>query len=219
MPLEARKVSYRYGRGDWVLRGASLSVSPGEVVGLRGESGSGKTTFARIIAGYLRPQEGAVLLDGKPLPRRCYNPVQLMHQHPEKAVNPRWRMRDTLEEAWEVDEVTLEELGVETSWLGRWPNELSGGELQRICLARALGPETRFLIADEITTMLDAVTQAQIWKAILARVKERGLGVLAVSHDASLLERVADRVVGVEEMMAEPTGARPGDAGERLSAG
>ncbi|MBC7231363.1 MAG: ATP-binding cassette domain-containing protein [Actinobacteria bacterium] len=219
MPLEARKVSYRYGRGDWVLRGASLSVSPGEVVGLRGESGSGKTTFARIIAGYLHPQEGAVLLDGKPLPRGCYNPVQLMHQHPERAVNPRWRMRDTLNEAWEVDEVTLEELGVETSWLGRWPNELSGGELQRICLARALGPETRFLIADEITTMLDAVTQAQIWRAILARVKERGLGVLAVSHDASLLERVADRVVVVEEMMVQPTETRPGDAGERLSAG
>ncbi|MGQ9705005.1 MAG: ABC transporter ATP-binding protein [Actinomycetota bacterium] len=201
MPLEAREVSFRYGRRDWVLYRASLTLSPGETVGLRGDSGSGKTTFARVIAGYLHPQEGEVLLDGAPLPRGCYNPVQLMHQHPEKAVNPRWRMRDTLNEAWEVDAATLEELGVEPSWLNRWPNELSSGELQRICLARALSPETRFLIADEITTMLDAVTQAQIWRAIRARV-EKGLGVLAVSHDASLLERVADRVLGVKDIMS-----------------
>ncbi len=201
MPLEARDVSFRYGRGDWVIHRASLTVDPGEVVGLKGESGLGKTTFARVIAGYLFPQEGVVLLDHAHLRRGCYNPVQLMHQHPEKAVNPRWRMRDTLKEAWEVDDATLAALGVEPSWLGRWPNELSGGELQRICLARALGPETRFLIADEITTMLDAVTQAQIWRAILARVRESGLGVLAISHDGALLKRVADRVVEMVDIM------------------
>lgn len=201
MPLEAREVSFRYGRGGWVLRRASLSVSPGEVVGLKGESGSGKTTFARVVAGYLYPQKGEVLLDGRPLTRGRYNPVQLMHQHPEKAVNPRWRMRDTLKEAWEVDAATLDTLGIDRTWLDRWPNELSGGELQRVCLARALGPETRFLVADEITTMLDAVTQAQIWRAILARVEGSGLGVLAISHDAFLLERVADRVLEAKNVL------------------
>lgn len=201
MPLEAREISFRYGSGEWVLRGVSLAVNPGEVVGLKGESGTGKTTLARVVAGYLHPLEGEVLLDGKPLARGCYNPVQLMHQHPEKAVNPRWRMRDTLKEAWEVDGATMEALGIERSWLERWPNELSGGELQRICLARALGPGTRFLIADEITTMLDAVTQAQIWGAILGRVKSHGMGVLAVSHDVSLLGQVADRVLDIGEMM------------------
>lgn len=200
MPLEARGVSFYYRRGEWVLRGASLAVRPGEVVGLQGKSGTGKTTFARIMAGYLRPQEGVVVLNGAPLPQGGYNPVQLVHQHPERAVNPRWRMRDTLKEAWDVDEETLELLGIDRSWLNRWPNELSGGELQRICLARALGPETHFLIADEITTMLDAVTQAQIWKAILGKVKESGLGVLAISHDASLLRVVADRVVEMREL-------------------
>ncbi|WP_458011435.1 ABC transporter ATP-binding protein [Candidatus Solincola sp.] len=200
MPLEARGVSFYYRRGEWVLRGASLVVRPGEVVGLQGKSGTGKTTFARIMAGYLRPQEGVVLLDGAPLPQGGYSPVQLVHQHPERAVNPRWRMREILKEAWDVDEKTLELLGIDRSWLNRWPNELSGGELQRICLARALGPETRFLIADEITTMLDAVTQAQIWKVILGKVKESGLGVLAISHDASLLRVVADRVVEMREL-------------------
>lgn len=207
MPLEARKVSFRYGRGELVLRQVSLSVSAGDVVGLRGDSGSGKTTLARVIAGYLPPSEGVVLLDEAPLPRGCYNPVQLIHQHPEKAVNPRWRIRDILEESWKVDKATLDMLGIDFSWLNYWPNELSGGELQRICLARALGPSTRFLVADEITTMLDAVTQAQIWRAILVKVKEDGLGVLAVSHDASLLRQVADRVLEMENIK---------EAGERL---
>jgi peptide/nickel transport system ATP-binding protein len=200
MPLEAREVSFYYRRGEWVLRRASLIVNPGEIVGLRGESGSGKTTFARIMAGYLKPKGGVVLLDGTPLPRGCYNPVQLVHQHPEKAVNPRWRILDILEEARGVDSETMELLGIDPSWLNRWPNELSGGELQRICLARALRPETRYLIADEITTMLDAVTQAQIWKAILEMVWEMGLGVLAISHDVSLLGVVADRVVEMEKI-------------------
>ncbi|MDI7252537.1 MAG: ATP-binding cassette domain-containing protein, partial [Actinomycetota bacterium] len=130
MPLEARGVSFYYRRGEWVLRGASLVVRPGEVVGLQGKSGTGKTTFARIMAGYLRPQEGVVLLDGAPLPQGGYSPVQLVHQHPERAVNPRWRMREILKEAWDVDEKTLELLGIDRSWLNRWPNELSGGELQ-----------------------------------------------------------------------------------------
>ncbi len=201
MPLEARKVDFRYGRGDWVLNGISLSLSPGEVVGLMGPSGTGKTTLARLLAGYLAPDGGEILLDSAPLPRRGYNPVQLMHQHPERAINPRWRIRDALREAWEVDHATLEMLGIDPSWLDRWPNELSGGELQRICLARALGPRTRYLIADEITTMLDALTQAQIWQAIMNRVEEAQLGVLAVSHDGSLLGRLSDRVAHIKAGM------------------
>lgn len=87
--LEARELWFRYGkRNPWVLRAAALEVRPGEIVGLRGESGQGKTTLARVLAGYLRAQKGAVLLDGAPLPTRGFSPVQLVFQAPELAANP-----------------------------------------------------------------------------------------------------------------------------------
>lgn len=203
MLLEGKAIGFRYDRGSWVLRGVSLRVGPGEVVGLKGPSGKGKTTLARVLAGYLAPAEGDVLLDGERRRRNGFNPVQLIYQHPEKAVNPRWRMRKVLAEAGADDPAMLHRLGIDETWLDRWPNELSGGELQRVCLARALGPQTRYLIADEITTMLDAVTQAQIWQAILDKVRDDGLGVLAVSHDDSLLRRLAARILDIEELIQE----------------
>lgn len=198
MRLEANDIYFRYGKGKWLLSGRSLQVNSGEIVGLSGPSGCGKTTLARIIAGYEQPHAGTVSLDNKPLPQKGYNPVQLVFQHPEQAVNPRWRMRQVLEEAWSIDEATLEALGIETSWLDRWPNELSGGELQRFCVARALGPNTRFLIADEMTTMLDAITQAQLWHYVLDVAQKRKLGVIVVSHERALMNRLCDRIVELE---------------------
>lgn len=204
MPLEARGIGFRYRRGPWVLRGVDLAVEPGELVGLAGPSGMGKTTLARLLAGYERPLEGTVQLDGAPLPATGYNPVQLVFQHPEKAVNPRWRMRDTLTEGWEPLPELLAALGIEPGWFNRWPNELSAGELQRFCLARALGPRTRYLIADEITTMLDAVTQAQIWHVVLGLVRERNLGVLVISHDRPLIEHLCHRTADLKSRPVLP---------------
>ena len=89
----------------------------------------------------------------------------------------------------------LAALNIEPLWLTRWPHELSGGELQRFAVARALGPETRYLIADEMTTMLDANTQAQIWRAVLAHARQYQVGVLAISHESPLLARICDRVL------------------------
>lgn len=197
MPLEAKNIGFRYNSGPWVLRGMNITVNPGEVIGLTGPSGCGKTTLGRIIAGYEQPCEGSVKLDGQPLPVNGYNPVQLVFQHPEKAVNSRWYMKDTVGEGWNPDEATLKALGIEPEWLNRWPNELSGGELQRFCVARALGPNTRYLIADEMTTMLDAITQAQIWHVVLDIAQKRNLGVLVVSHEQSLINRLCSRVVDI----------------------
>ena len=89
-----------------------------------------------------------------------------------------------------MDPALLEGLGVRESWLERYPSELSGGELQRICVARALRPELRFLLCDELSAMLDLVTQAEIWKFLLDQAERRSLGLLIVSHDAKLLGRL-----------------------------
>ena len=105
-------------------------------------------------------------------------------------MDPLLPLRRTLEEAGPVDPALLEGLGVRESWLERYPSELSGGELQRICVARALRPELRFLLCDELSAMLDLVTQAEIWKFLLDQAERRSLGLLIVSHDAKLLGRL-----------------------------
>ncbi|GAK40197.1 ATP-binding cassette domain-containing protein [Paenibacillus urinalis] len=197
MQLEAKKLGFRYGRRqDWCMRDIHLSISSGEMVGLRGPSGAGKSTLARLLAGYLQPLEGEVLLDGAPLSLYTgYAPVQLVLQHPESAVNPRWHMHKVLQEAGVYDRELLHSLGIEEDWLARRPGELSGGELQRFCVARALGVGTKFLIADEMTTMLDAVTQAQIWNVVKKMAVERELGILVISHEGNLLSQLCSRII------------------------
>ena len=165
MKLEARGMTFYYPgkRKRPVLQGVSLSIAPGERVGLQAPSGSGKTTLCRLMAGYEKPQQGEILLDGRPLQDyRGVCPVQMVWQHPETVVDPLLRLGDTLSEAGAVEERLAQALHIEQAWRNRYPAELSGGELQRFCIARALRPETRFLLCDEISAMLDLVTQAQI---------------------------------------------------------
>lgn len=195
MKLEAKKLSFFYGENQ-ILNNYSFSLQSGERIGLSGVSGSGKTTLCRLLAGYQLPQEGEILLDGKPLQTyKGYCPVQLIGQHPEQMVNPRLRLRDIVIEGGPVAPELAEALALESAWLDRFPGELSGGELQRFCIARALKPGTRFLLADEISTMLDWLTQSQLWNFLLEETKRRGIGLLVVSHSPSLLERVCERTI------------------------
>ena len=89
----------------------------------------------------------------------------------------------------------MDDMGIEAAWLERWPTELSGGELQRFCIARVLGPETKFLICDEISTMLDVITQAQIWRKVLDVVEKNHLGLIVVTHNMALAKKVCNRIV------------------------
>lgn len=200
MLLEAKNISFRYGKGQFILRNIDLNVKSGERVGLVGPSGYGKSTLSKILAGYEKPVEGKVYLDGTEVPKKVYNPIQLIYQHPEKAINPRWKMRMVLEESGEIDEGLMYEAGIESEWLARYPRELSGGELQRFCVARALNKKTKFIIADEISTMLDVITQAQIWNLVLKEVKKRNLGMIVVTHNMALAEKVCTRVVDLREL-------------------
>jgi peptide/nickel transport system ATP-binding protein len=195
MQLKANNIGFFYDRSRWIFRNFNFTIDAGEIVGLSGKSGCGKTTFARVLSGYEQQKEGTVTLNNSPLPKRGYQPVQLVFQHPEKGVNPKWRMEKVLHEGGKIDGQLLDLLGIKQEWLTRWPNELSGGELQRFCVARALGTGTRFLIADEMTTMLDAITQAQIWHAVLEIARQRKIGVLVISHEEALIRRLCTRVV------------------------
>ena len=208
MRLEARDISFKYGKGTrQILNHVTLMVESGEKVGIMAPSGYGKTTLCKILAGYEKPDQGEVLLDGTPIRAfRGYIPVQMVWQNPELSVNPKRRLRTvTAEGDWSFEDTgeraRIEaELGIRDEWKERFPVEVSGGELQRFCIARALGRRTKLLIADEMTTMLDLITQGQIWDFVLKELKRRDIGMIAVSHSPELLEKVCDRVVHLRTM-------------------
>ena len=199
MALCCRNVSFAYDAAAPVLRDVSFSVERGERVALVAPSGYGKTTLCRIIAGFLSAQTGAVEIDGAPLARKGARSAQLIWQQPELAFDPRLRMSKSLREVSGYEEAYRNELldrfNAKTEWLNRFPSELSGGELMRFCIVRALLARPAYLICDEMTAMLDAVTQAFVWKELISFADANQLGLLVVSHSPDLLNRVATRII------------------------
>lgn len=208
MILEVKNVTFYYHRRRKrpILDQVSLTIHPGERVGLTAPSGRGKTTLCRLMAGYEYPRRGEVLLDGRPVAGyQGVCPVQMLWQHPEMAVDPLLRLGVTLKESGmdgSEQKERMEQLGIHQEWLRRFPSELSGGELQRFCLVRALRPGVQFLLCDEISAMLDLATQARIWNVLLEEAERRGLGLLIVSHDEALLERVCTRQASLSELQS-----------------
>ncbi|GAB2482364.1 hypothetical protein GCM10027030_15630 [Luteococcus sediminum] len=202
MSLTARDVTVAFD-GRTVLHGVSLTVDPGQTVGLRGPSGVGKTTLARALAGLVPVQDGQVSCDGRaPAPRgRMDGNIAMLFQSPRRSCSPRMRLRqviaETLPRRADVDDQLhrlAAEVGLTDDLLDRLPDEVSDGQLQRAALARALAARPRYLICDEATAMLDSVTTAQVVQVLRRRAAD-GLGVLAISHDEKLLSAWADRVV------------------------
>jgi len=207
MQLEGKNICFKYNtNGKWILKNVNICISSGEIVGLIGESGCGKSTLAKILSGYINPCDGEVLWNKKPLPKTGFCPVQMIHQHPELSVNPRQKMYKILHEGDSPDDDTLQAVGIKPEWMQRWPGELSGGELQRFCIARAVGNKTKFLICDEITTMLDTITQAQIWQTILNIVKKNNLGMLIITHNITLAQKICTRTITIP---TKPTKSSP----------
>ena len=201
MELKAKNISFKYPSAkEYILKDVNLELDNNKITGLIGDSGSGKSTLCKILSGYIQNYEGEISINGEKMPTNGFKPIQLIYQHPEKVMNPKWKMKDVLEESWDVSEDMLSTFGIQKSWLTRFPHELSGGELQRFSVLRSLNPKTKFLIADEMTTMLDAITQVQILNSVLNIVKQRKMGFLLVSHDMDLVDTICDEKIYLNDI-------------------
>lgn len=217
--LAAQEVTKSFGRGRRslpALKGVSLHLREGESVGVVGPSGSGKSTLARIISGHLALDAGEVRLEEDALPtswrgadRARRRRIQLIMQDPADALSPRLTVEALVREPLDVARVgddaarrekvaaALDSVGLpgEGTFLQAFTHELSGGQLQRIALARALVADPKILVADEPTAMLDASEQARLLVVLRERQVEMGLGLVLISHDLAAVRKVTDRIV------------------------
>lgn len=218
--VEVRHVSHRYkaaGRASVrALQDVSFSLYRGEIFGLVGESGSGKSTMARCLMNLCRPSEGAIFYDGidtcDPVQfrrnrRRLQARRQLVFQDSASSLNQRMKVADLVTEAMRIQrrrpergsmraeaEFWLRRVGLDDSFLDRYPPELSGGQRQRVAIARALSMEPEFLVADEPVASLDVSIQAQIVNLFLDLQRETKFTLLFIAHDLSMVEFLCDRV-------------------------
>ncbi len=201
MSLQAHRITAGHHGGESVLTDVSLTIAAGSITGLTGASGSGKTTLARVLAGLHTPQHGHITLDGRPLSVAAPGAVAMLFQSPRTAVTARWTLGRIIDEQLRAprrgaDRVhaTAQRDGLTDDLLARRPHQVSDGQLQRACLARALVQRPRYLICDEMTAMLDPATTAAL-SAVITEETRSGLGVLAISHHHGLLEVWADHVI------------------------
>ncbi|MFD4509144.1 ATP-binding cassette domain-containing protein [Streptomyces sp. NPDC058457] len=218
--LDVRDLRVTYGgrgggrRGGRVaVDGVSLSVAPEETLGLVGESGSGKTTVARCVAGLLRPGAGTVTFEGRPLGRAGRRPpelqraVQMVFQDPRSSLNPRMTVASIIAEVWRTHPVTapegdrtgalhrlLADMGLDPEVAARRAGDLSGGQCQRVSIARALAVRPRLLVCDEAVSALDVSVQAQILRLLVDLRGRHRLAMLFISHDLGVVHQIADRV-------------------------
>ena len=212
--LSIDSVTAGYGKGPDVLQEVSVSVERGRTVAVVGESGSGKSTLARVITGLLPPRSGEILFQGELLPhalaqrtKQQLRQAQMIYQLPDVALNPRQRVRDIVgrplsfylglrgkERERRIIEL-LEQIELSETYINRLPDELSGGEKQRICIARALAAEPELIICDEVTSALDTIVAKAILDLLQRLQYELQLTYLFISHDIDTVASIADRVV------------------------
>jgi ABC-type dipeptide/oligopeptide/nickel transport system ATPase subunit len=214
--LSVEDVTFAYGSGPTVLKDASLTVPPGCSIGLVGESGSGKTTLASLLVGLLQPTVGSVTVDGTPWKavkrtsdlRRA---VQMIFQNPYTALNPRMTALRTVSEVFEccrglatreAEEQArslLDRVGIEGAALDKLPRNLSGGQCQRVGIARALAAGPTVIVADEPTSALDVSVQAQILNLLGDLRREQGLSLVLVSHDLDVVKYLTEDALVMDQ--------------------
>ncbi|MBB2699213.1 ABC transporter ATP-binding protein [Rhizobium phaseoli] len=191
-----------------VVRGISFQVNPGETLGIVGESGCGKSTVLRCLAGMEAGWTGQIELGGKPIgkkrSREELTSAQMVFQDPYGSLHPRHRIGTALAEPlramghsdiWSKVERALIQVGLPASFANRFPHELSGGQRQRVAIARALILSPPILLLDEPTSALDVSVQAEILNLLADQREEKGLTYLLVSHDLAVIAHICDRVL------------------------
>ena len=220
MLLKAENISHTYHNHNYrmghtsneVLHDVDLTIAEGETVGLLGPSGSGKSTLGQIIAGLHEPSDGHIYFHDKeikyPYRGRERQKIQVMFQHPESVLNPRRTIIQSMEEVYRLYNIKyskeglvemLKPFGIYEAHIMRLPAQLSGGELQRIALARVLLLEPELIVLDEPTSMLDTISQAQIMQMLMRLQKERGIAYLFITHDDDLCRFVSHKILKIEK--------------------
>ena len=199
--VEVRDLHVRYGAFE-AVKGVSFTVGAGEIFGIVGESGSGKSTIAKVLMGLERASSGEVILSG-PAPGRRLS-MQMIFQDAVGSLNPRMTVRTALDEVLRTggSRRTAEELvdlvGLSSAVLSQYPREMSGGQCQRVSVARALARDPDVLVADEPVSALDVSVQARVLNLLRDLRRDMGLAIILIAHDLAVVKNVCDRVAVME---------------------
>lgn len=214
MLIDVRKVTKAFKNDDsWlfpsyqhVLNGVSITVNEGECVGIVGESGSGKSTLGKVVLGLESPDSGEVVLGEAIDNLPTHKAISVVFQDYNTSVNPRLTVREIINEPLITEAMSkaqreallvqlLEEVGLTAEMLERYPHQLSGGQLQRVCIARAVAPNPKFILLDEAVSSLDVSVQVQILDLLQKLKQERNISYLFITHDIAVASFLCDRLM------------------------
>ncbi len=198
------------------LNNVSFDLKKGKTIGIIGESGSGKSTIAKIVLNLIKADSGEVLFMSKNIDdykgvnlKKLKKDIQIVFQHPATSLNPHMTVKDNLLEPLKIHKIdtdwqltiskNLEMVRIKNDFLNRFPNELSGGEIQRVIIARALSLNTKLLILDEPTSMLDAFTQYNIMNLLLDIQLQTGISYMYITHDLSIASYFTDSILVLKD--------------------
>ncbi|MEL3909385.1 MAG: ABC transporter ATP-binding protein [Treponemataceae bacterium] len=189
-----------------ILKDISFNMEDNICLGILGESGSGKSTLGRLILGIEKPDSGQILFDGKDVQKREWRKGKMsaVFQDYTSSTNPNWTVEETIKEPLELLKIDydrkyicklLEEVGLNEKYLSRYPHELSGGETQRVCIARTIATKPKFILLDEAISSLDVSVQVQILDLLKKIYKSNKMSFLFITHDIQAATYICDEII------------------------